>query len=115
MKRRAVWRMVAASGSLGPAISVRNSAWRPPMRSRGSTAKKTTMIPTPPSQAVNCRHISTERGSAGTSVATVAPAVEKPDMDSNRASTGLASCSVARMYGSAPDTATSSHSSEMTR
>ena len=48
------------------------------------------------------------------SVRTVAPVVENPDIDSNSASTGLDSCGSASRYGSAPNTATSSHISETT-
>ncbi len=51
--------------SSGPGDSALNRAWRPPTRSRGSTARKRTMIPTPPSQAVNWRHIAIERDSRG--------------------------------------------------
>ena len=50
------------------------------------------MIPTPPSQAVNWRHIAIERESAATSVSTLEPVVENPDIDSNSASTGRESC-----------------------
>ncbi len=114
-KRRPVWRIVVASGSSGPGISVLNSAWRPPIRRRGSTARKSTMIPTPPSQAVNCRHMSIDCESAGMSVRTLDPVVEKPDIDSNIASTGRASCGTASRYGSAPKTATRNQSRETTR
>ena len=58
------------------------------MRSRGSTAKNSTMIPTPPIQVVNCRHMAIERDCASMSVSTLDPVVEKPDIDSNSASTG---------------------------
>src|SRR5919109_76129 len=61
MNRLAVSRIVVASGSSGPGISALNSAWRPPTRRRGSTARNSTMIPTPPIQTVNWRHISIER------------------------------------------------------
>ena len=50
------------------------------------------MIPTPPIQVVNCRHIAIERDSASMSVSTLEPVVEKPDIDSNSASTGRESC-----------------------
>ena len=50
------------------------------------------MMPTPPIQAVNWRHIAIERGRPSMSVSTLAPVVENPDIDSNIASTGLASC-----------------------
>ena len=73
------------------------------------------MIPTPPSHAVNWRHMSIECDSAGMSVRTLDPVVEKPDIDSKSASTGRASCGSASRYGSAPKTATRSQSREMTR
>ena len=50
------------------------------------------MIPTPPSHAVNCRHMAIERESAAMSVSDARPVVEKPDIDSNSASTGRESC-----------------------
>jgi hypothetical protein len=84
--------MVAASGSSGPAISVLNSAWRPPMRSRGSTARNSTMMPTPPIQAENCRHIAIDREIPSMFCRTLAPVVEKPDIDSKSASIGFESC-----------------------
>ncbi len=50
------------------------------------------MIPTPPIQAVICRHIDIERDSAAASGTAVEAVVEKPDIDSNSASNGFASC-----------------------
>ena len=50
------------------------------------------MIPMPPSHWLSCRQISTDWSSASTLVTTVAPVVEKPDMPSKSASTGLESC-----------------------
>ena len=47
------------------------------------------MMPTPPIQAVNWRHIAIDLDSPSTSVSTLAPVVENPDIDSNMASTGL--------------------------
>ena len=114
-KRRPVWRIVVARESSGPGISVLNRACRPPIRRRGSTARKRTMIPTPPSQAVNWRHMSIDCGRAGMSVSTLDPVVENPDIDSKNASTGRASCGTASTYGNAPKTATRNHSSETTR
>ena len=73
------------------------------------------MIPTPPSHAVVWRHIAIERDSPATSPTTDAPVVEKPDIDSNSASSGLESCGSASRYGTAPKTATSSQTSETTR
>ncbi len=73
------------------------------------------MIPRPPIHAVNCRHIAMERDSASMSVSTLAPVVEKPDIDSNRASTGLESCGSYMRYGRAPNTATRSHTRLITR
>ena len=51
-----------------------------------------TMIPTPPIQAVSWRHISIDCDIAVTSATTDAPVVEKPDIDSNSASNGFESC-----------------------
>jgi hypothetical protein len=48
-------------------------------------------------------------------VTTLAPVVEKPDIDSKSASTGWVNCGSAKRYGSAPNTAMSSHSSATTR
>ena len=73
------------------------------------------MIPRPPIHAVNWRHIAIERERPSTSVSTVAPEAEKPDIDSKNASTGRASCGSASRYGSVPNTATSSHRSATTR
>ena len=72
------------------------------------------MIPTPPIQAVIWRHIAIERDRSPTLAIAVAPVVEKPDIDSNRASSGFESCGSPSTYGSAPKTAISSHTSETT-
>jgi hypothetical protein len=74
-----------------------------------------TMIPTPPIHVVNCRHRAIDGDSAATSVTTVEPVVENPDIDSNRASTGCDSCGSASRYGTAPKTATSSQTTDTTR
>ena len=50
------------------------------------------MIPTPPIQAVIWRHIAIERDRSPMLATAVAPVVEKPDIDSNRASNGFESC-----------------------
>jgi hypothetical protein len=50
------------------------------------------MIPTPPIHAVNWRHMAIERESSSTCSSTLDPVVENPDIDSNIASTGFASC-----------------------
>ena len=73
-----------------------------------------TMIPTPPIQAVSWRHISIDRDISVTSPTTVAPVVEKPDIDSNSASSGFESCGSASRYGRAPKTAISSQISDTT-
>ena len=49
------------------------------------------------------------------SATTLEPVVEKPDIDSNNASTGRESCGSARTYGTAPKTATSSQTTDTTR
>jgi hypothetical protein len=73
------------------------------------------MIPTPPIQVVNCRHMAIDRESPAMSVTALEPVVENPDMDSKRASTGRASCGSASRYGTAPKSPTSSQMSETTR
>ena len=73
------------------------------------------MIPTPPIQAVICRHIAIERDSSAMSPTALEPVVEKPDIDSNSASNGFVSCGSASTYGSAPKTAISSQISDTTR
>ena len=73
------------------------------------------MIPTPPIQVVNCRHIAIDRESASMSVRTLDPVVENPDIDSNSASNGRESCGSANRYGSAPKPAISSQMSATTR
>jgi hypothetical protein len=59
--------------------------------------------------------MSIERETAGMSVRTLDPVVEKPDIDSKSASTGRESCGSASTYGSAPKTATRSQTRETTR
>jgi hypothetical protein len=49
------------------------------MRSRGSTATASTMIPIPPSQCESWRQSTSESGSASTSFTTVAPVAVKPE------------------------------------
>ena len=73
------------------------------------------MIPMPPSHAVNWRHIAIDRVSPSTSVSTVAPVVEKPDIDSKNASIGLDSWDTASRYGRAPQAGTRSQMSAITR
>ena len=79
----------ARSSGSAPAsavISVPGSSdsmsWRPPTRSRGSTATARTSTAIPPSHCVYWRQIPSERFSAEKSVTTVAPVVVKPDMPS---------------------------------
>ena len=60
------------------------------------------MIPNPPSHWLSCRHRSSDRSSASTSVTTEAPVVVNPDIPSKSASTGRESCgSSEKRYGSA--------------
>ncbi len=81
-RRRAVSRIdVARGSSSGPGASDSISC-RPPTRSRGRTASARTMIPMPPSQAVNCRHIAIEWLIAGMSVSMLDPVVVIPDIAS---------------------------------
>ncbi len=84
-------RIRSASSSIsGPGISD-SISWRPPTRSRGSTASASTTIPIPPSHWVNCRHISIEWSTASMSVRIDAPVVVNPDIVSKYASTGRSS------------------------
>ena len=86
------------------------------MRSRGSTATASTMMPMPPSQWLNWRQKTIERSSASMSVSTVAPVAVKPETDSKKASIGFASCDrPPSRYGSIPNTGTSSQISPTTR
>ena len=70
----------------------------------------------PPSHWVSWRQISSEFGSASTSVSTVAPVVVKPDMASKYALIGLEMVFPESTYrGSAPKPAARSQVSETTR
>ena len=82
---------VRASSS-GPGASD-SISWRPPTRSRGSTASASTMIPMPPNHCVNCRHMESDLSRVETSATTLDPVVVMPDIASKSASTGRESWS----------------------
>jgi len=87
--------------SVGPGASALNN-WRPATASLGRMAKNNMMIPMPPSHCIKQRQNSKAFEWDSISVIMVAPVVVKPDMDSNRASTG---CIPLSRKGKAPNIA----------
>ena len=81
-------RGVSFSFFTGPGVSALYSCM-PPTPSSGRIATASTMMPMPPNQCSDARHMLSDGARVSRPVSTVAPVVLRPDIDSKNASVKL--------------------------